>query len=336
MFFFFFLYVCVNGEFDYTEYGESAEYSNYLNQATAIRQEVFTTRNYDRYLVPIFGQIPSNYTMSQTERLNVHFMLYYCKLFNLDAESQIFSAEVELKTTWRDPRLVWNPSRFGGVAVIYISPDLLWIPDAQIGNAKVLDPVNGNTMPVAQLHSNGMVFMTTVFYVETSCQINANKFPFDKQNCTLSILSLGLDQKYISLGVEVDRGPKTLGGNGEWVIVDAIPMRYESVSLSANLEVTGFFILINRVPNFYVYVIALPCFILTMLSIVGMFWSPNIKKEQLTKLSIGLTSLVSMTVLLDMLARAIPKTQVFPLLAQVSLGQFGTNLAPNGSFCPSW
>ncbi|CAJ0933858.1 unnamed protein product, partial [Mesorhabditis belari] len=48
--------------------------------------------------------------------------------------------------------------------------------------------------------------------------------------------------------------------------------------------------------------------------LVGMFWSPNIRKEQLTKLSIGLTSLVSMTVLLDLLSTAIPKTRVFPLL----------------------
>ncbi|CAJ0933613.1 unnamed protein product, partial [Mesorhabditis belari] len=71
---------------------------------------------------------------------------------------------------------------------------------------------------------------------------------------------------------------------------------------------------IRRVPNFYVYVIATPCFILTTLSIVGMFWTPNIKKEQLVKLTIGLTSLVSMTVLLDMLSSAIPKTSVFPLL----------------------
>ncbi|CAJ0949842.1 unnamed protein product, partial [Mesorhabditis belari] len=45
-----------------------------------------------------------------------------------------------------------------------------------------------------------------------------------------------------------------------------------------------------------------------------MFWTPNIKKEQLVKLTIGLTSLVSMTVLLQMLSDAIPKTSVFPLL----------------------
>ncbi|CAJ0566934.1 unnamed protein product, partial [Mesorhabditis spiculigera] len=45
-----------------------------------------------------------------------------------------------------------------------------------------------------------------------------------------------------------------------------------------------------------------------------MFWTPNFKADQLTKLGIGLTSLVSMTVLLDMLADAIPKTDDFPLL----------------------
>ncbi|CAJ0924563.1 unnamed protein product, partial [Mesorhabditis belari] len=85
-------------------------------------------------------------------------------------------------------------------------------------------------------------------------------------------------------------------------------------TVQAGVQMVAYLLNIRRVPNFYVYVIALPFFILTGLSIVGMFWTPNIKKEQLVKLTIGLTSLVSMTVLLEMLSDAIPKTSVFPLL----------------------
>ncbi|CAJ0956012.1 unnamed protein product, partial [Mesorhabditis belari] len=99
-------------------------------------------------------------------------------------------------------------------------------------------------------------------------------------------------------------------GNGEWDVTNVSTLNI----VEAGMEVTFYLLNIRRVPNFYVYVIALPCFILTALSVVGMFWTRNIKKEQLVKLSIGLTSLVSMTVLLEMLSDSIPKTSVFPLL----------------------
>lgn len=62
-----------------------------------------------------------------------------------------------------------------------------------------------------------------------------------------------------------------------------IDKKFEYEKKSGEKLQFGFNIHIKRVPNYYVYVIALPCFILTTLSIIGMFWTPNIKKEQLVK-----------------------------------------------------
>ncbi|CAJ0946905.1 unnamed protein product, partial [Mesorhabditis belari] len=229
-----------------------------------------------------------------------------------DTENQIFSATLEVRMNWRDPRLAWNSTKFGGVKSVFVTSDVLWIPDTRFGNVKTLDTVNGMSMSIAHIFSNGTVFITTAYYAESTCGIKASTFPFDKQNCSLAILSLGLESKYISYGIGIENESTVTTGNGEWLITGALPKTYPQIY--TNMDIVGFLIMIKRVPNFYVYVIALPCFILTMISIIGMFWSPNIKKEQLVKLSIGLTSLVSMTVLLDMLASEIPKTQVFPLL----------------------
>ncbi|CAJ0947873.1 unnamed protein product, partial [Mesorhabditis belari] len=136
-------------------------------------------------------------------------------------------------------------------------------------------------------------------------------FPFDKQSCRLLILSLAFESRFMTMnGSTYQLGPSQMHGNGEW---DVTGIETAS-SVSRDVEIFGFYIYVKRVPNYYVYVIALPCFILTMLSIIGMFWTPNHKEEQLVKLSIGLTSLVSMTLLLDMLSTAIPKTAAFPLL----------------------
>ncbi|CAJ0932714.1 unnamed protein product, partial [Mesorhabditis belari] len=153
--------------------------------------------------------------------------------------------------------------------------------------------------------------MPTVFYVESSCVITVNVFPFDTQTCNVPIMSFvyGGDD-VVTTGVVGDKAIMVSPGNGEWEVtnVTTLDTGFDT------MQVFYFEIHLKRVPNFYIYVIALPCFLLTLLSIIGMFWSPNVRKEQLTKLSIGLTSMVSMTVLLDMLATAIPKTAVFPLL----------------------
>ncbi|CAJ0573954.1 unnamed protein product, partial [Mesorhabditis spiculigera] len=102
--------------------------------------------------------------------------------------------------------------------------------------------------------------------------------------------------------------------NGEWQCENIIPDIEVWGGANMKMDVIIYNYILQRVPHFYIYVIALPCLILTTLSIIGMFWRPNQKEEQIAKLGIGLTSLVSMTVLLQMVADAIPRTQDFPLL----------------------
>ncbi|CAJ0932982.1 unnamed protein product, partial [Mesorhabditis belari] len=178
---------------------------------------------------------------------------------------------------------------------------------------KTLDIEHPDSVRAVSISNNGTVTMPTVFYVESSCVITVNVFPFDTQKCNVPIMSFvyGGDD-VVTTGVVGDKAIMVSPGNGEWEVtnVTTLDTGFDT------MQVFYFEIHLKRVPNFYIYVIALPCFILTLLSIIGMFWSPNVRKEQLTKLSIGLTSMVSMTVLLDMLATAIPKTAVFPLLGE--------------------
>ncbi|CAJ0954028.1 unnamed protein product, partial [Mesorhabditis belari] len=67
--------------------------------------------------------------------LDVIFDLYYLKLISLDAERQLLSLCLQLKTFWQDPRLSWNMTEFSGLDDIFVAADVLWIPDTQVGNA---------------------------------------------------------------------------------------------------------------------------------------------------------------------------------------------------------
>ncbi|CAJ0951068.1 unnamed protein product, partial [Mesorhabditis belari] len=301
----------ITAQLDYTEHGDSEEYSDYMNQATKLYDELFTTRNYNKYLSPVYVPMPENFTESPIPRLRVNMVLRYVKMFNLDAEGQILSLCLQFVMDWRDPRLAWNETKFGGIPYLFSTPDILWTPDQQFGNVKSLDTAHPVTAISVKIYSNGTVVLPLVFYAELACPLEVSTFPFDQQDCPIPLGSLSYEVKFSYMTGSVNNMNVANPGNGEWLVTN-ITIAPFNVDTPTQTICPVFHI--KRVPNFYVYVIALPCFITTLLAIVGMFWTPVVKSEQLVKLSIGLTSLVSMTVLLDMLAAAIPKTSVFPLL----------------------
>ncbi|CAJ0584542.1 unnamed protein product, partial [Mesorhabditis spiculigera] len=103
-------------------------------------------------------------------------------------------------------------------------------------------------------------------------------------------------------------------GNSEWKVEN---MTKEIIFINDSFykfDQANFHFHLRRQPHFYIYVIVVPSSILSILSIIGMFVGPNDRQDQLTKLTIGLTSLMSITVLLDIVTSSIPKSQTFPLL----------------------
>ncbi|CAJ0945066.1 unnamed protein product, partial [Mesorhabditis belari] len=263
-----------------------------------------------------FDYTTTGHPDSNVARLNVEMALRYLKVFGLDAESQILSFFCEFEMSWTDPRLSWNPEHFNDTKFIFVTADLIWTPDNQIGNTKSLDTLHPDSMKTITLSSNGTVHLPMVYFIEVACVVEISRFPFDNQTCPIPVATMALDLngQYSSMTGRIQNvNVFNSLGNGEWDVIGVamVPYQFLTETVHTLLLPTIF---LKRVPNYYVYVIALPGFILTMLGIFGMFWTPHIRKEQLTKLSIGLTTLVSMTVLLDMLSTAIPKTSVFPLL----------------------
>ncbi|CAJ0947323.1 unnamed protein product, partial [Mesorhabditis belari] len=291
---------------DLTKFGETEAYSNFINQTQLIYDEIFTNRRYNHLLSPIFHQAPND-----TAPFEVYYSMFFFKMFLLDAESQMLGIDFELKETWKDARLAWDPEEYGGVNKLFVNVDSVWVPDNQVANVKSLDAVHPSTSREVEISHDGTVLMPTVYYAEISCAINVRIFPFDKQSCRIPILSFSYGVRQVTTNGSVDKVLSlTTAGNGEWEVTGITTNSF----IYGPGNIFNYVIGLKRVPHYYVYVIAFPCFILTTISTVGTFWSPNYNKEQLTKLSIGLTSLISMTVLLDLLSNSIPKTRVFPLL----------------------
>lgn len=67
---------------------------------------------------------------------------------------------------------------------------------------------------------------------------------------------------------------------------------------------------------FYITVIVVPIFLISVLSILGIFTPGSHEGPRSEKVSLGLGSLLAMTVLLGIVAGAMPKSNSIPLLGE--------------------
>ncbi|CAJ0947231.1 unnamed protein product, partial [Mesorhabditis belari] len=284
--FFLVVLILVNG-IDYGFY-KSEKFLNYSANVDKLYDELINRRKYNKELAPIYEETDENLSFvssidNSSTALEVYFVVEYIQIFDLNAQSQLISACMQLRATWFDYR-------------------------------KTLDDIMPSAAKTLKITSDGTVLMATPYYFEVSCEIDITTFPFDNQTCLLPILSYAYDSTVIKSNGTINQ--ETVGealsgiGNGEWECTGISESSYQF----ADQQIFQLSLQLKRIPNYYVYVIAFPCFIITLLSVFGMFWTQSLQEEQLAKLGIGLTSLVSMTVLLDLLSTSIPKTAVFPLL----------------------
>ena len=104
--------------------------------------------------------------------------------------------------------------------------------------------------------------------------------------------------------------------NSEWTLVKLHAQRnveYYSCCAEPYPDVT-YTIQMKRKPLFYVFNMILPCFLITLVALLG-FYIPNDSGE---KVSMGITTLLSMTVFLMLVAENMPPTSdVLPLIGEI-------------------
>ena len=114
------------------------------------------------------------------------------QIVTIDEKQQIMTSSFFLSQEWNDPRLTWTPnSTNDNTTVVMIPVKSLWIPDTMVVNSA---DANGY-LPVtdysyASIQYDGEVYMILpALTVKTRCNLNAQKFPFDKQMCSINLTS---------------------------------------------------------------------------------------------------------------------------------------------------
>ncbi|XP_014674123.1 PREDICTED: ligand-gated ion channel 4-like, partial [Priapulus caudatus] len=162
-------------------------------------------------------------------------------------------------------------------------------------------------------HDGNVTWLAAAIF-RSSCRINVRYFPFDEQNCMLQFASWTYDGFQMDLIKNSDEADlSNYVANGEWKLISLKEERkvmYYSCCSEPYPHVT-YTIQLRRRPLYYVFNLVLPCVLITAVALLG-FYMPSDSGEKVT---LGITTLLSMTVFLMLVAESMPPTsEEIPLI----------------------
>uniref|UniRef100_A0A915A7R1 Uncharacterized protein n=1 Tax=Parascaris univalens TaxID=6257 RepID=A0A915A7R1_PARUN len=161
--------------------------------------------------------------------------------------------------------------------------------------------------------------------VDVRCPMDVRQFPFDQQICELQFGSWGFQTHQLKYRVKETFIPKH-NGNSEWEIISFTTRKrtatYESSmgDVQNEYEEVFYTLVLRRKPLYYVVVILIPTYLIVSVSIIGLFIAHSADGEREEKVSFGLTTLLTMAVVLDMVTGQMPRSSAgLPLLGRYVL-----------------
>lgn len=279
--------------------------------------------NYDKSVRP---------SKNASESLNVTFGLALTQLIDVDERNQILTTNCWLNQMWIDNNLQWNQSDFGGIQVIRIPAEKVWKPDIILyNNADSQYNIALLSTNIIVSSDGNLTWLSSAIF-KSSCQIDVEYFPFDEQRCKLKFSSWTYDGFQLNLIIQTEAGDlSNYVANGEWDLIDMVVKRnvvYYSCCKEPYPDVT-ITIIFRRRPLFYVFNLVLPCVLITGIALMS-FYMPSDSGEKVT---LGITTLLSMTVFLMVIGESMPPTsEKLPLIGiyygvTITLVTFATGLA---------
>ncbi|XP_067650430.1 acetylcholine receptor subunit alpha-1-B-like [Haliotis asinina] len=265
-------------------------------------------RNYDKRVEP-FGP---------NTTLDVRMDLTLVQISDVDEKKQVLTTNCWIYLTWIDAALAWQPGKYKNVTNIRIPADSIWTPDLRLRNsAEVNNQISSSGQNNAILESSGTVSVSYQVILKTWCQIYVASFPMDQQHCVMIFETWTYrgDQLNISNG---ERGQASLFEyipNGEWELTSFLKYRqtFQYPCCPEPYFTLKYILTLKRWPQFFLMYLMMPCLIITLVALLGLL-VPNESGE---KISIGITSLLSMIALLLVITTWLPSTSsAIPLLGR--------------------
>ncbi|BHF69032.1 hypothetical protein SprV_0301207300 [Sparganum proliferum] len=273
--------------------------------------------------------------------LQIEYGLQLIQVLDIDENKQILRSNCWSMYRWNDSLLQWDPSEYGNVTEIRLFPQLIWTPDIQLYNFADERTVEHRIARVV-VQSTGETLWVPQALFKSACQVGITFFPFDTQICTLEFGSWTYDVSQMDISWwKPDKMTAPMPyvdfsdyvPSNEWrtygELEKDIPhenrtkqikslKRYRERNQTSGGKVTlkkypvlCYRIRLIRNPSFYVFILVIPCILLSSLTIV-IFWLPP---ESPAKMMLGMNIFVAFFLLLLLLADLTPNAvKEFPLI----------------------
>lgn len=294
--------------------------------------------NYNRLIRPV---------ENNTEKLTVHLGLKLSQLIDVDLKNQVMTTNIWLEQKWVDYKMKWNPADYGGVEMLYVPSQHIWLPDIVLFN-NADGKYEVTLMTKARLNYTGEIEWKPPAIYKSSCKINVEWFPFDEQSCDMkfgswtydgyqvdlkhvdqvkgsNVVDVGIDLKEFYLSVEWDILAVPAFRNEEYYtsqaeqqegLEDHEPNDDGSEYKGKLLTDITFFMTLRRKTLFYTVNLIIPCVGISFLTVL-VFYLPSDSGEKVT---LCISILLSLTVFFLLLAEIIPPTSLaVPLLGKYLL-----------------
>ncbi|KAH3755061.1 hypothetical protein DPMN_189744 [Dreissena polymorpha] len=249
-----------------------------------------------------------------SQSVNTTYGVALAQIIDVDEKNQIITTNCWLNQNWLDPKLRWEPHKYGNITVIGVPFTDVWRPDVVLYNnadsTSTLTSVSSNVI----IKYDGNVTWLSMSIFRSSCTIDVKYFPYDVQNCTMRFASwsFGIDQ--LNILSHSDEGDiSNYVPSSEWALVQYRPRRQlEKFSCCPDLvPFMKYDIVIKRRPLFYLFNMVMPCVLITLVALLGFYMPP----ESGEKVSMGITTLLSIVVFLMIVSESLPPTSdVVPLI----------------------
>ncbi|GMS83316.1 hypothetical protein PENTCL1PPCAC_5491, partial [Pristionchus entomophagus] len=233
--------------------------------------------------------------------------LQYARLIRVIEPELQHQNLVGVLLSWQDPRLQWNPSLYGGIDHIFVNRFTVWMPDSQSSIAS-----NDQSLNIG-LNASGFMNTFIVFSAHFSCEFDVYRFPFDTQHCYYCFVISNYNEKdELRFNAKYAARPQ-IYDTSEWALKLHGTHYIESVDSDFNAGVLYYNITFSRRPQFWVGLIITPTFLIGSLIIIGLFFGSG---EDLVNnaVGLGLTTMMSMMVIVGILANSFAKSRYIPVL----------------------
>uniref|UniRef100_A0A914WMC4 Uncharacterized protein n=1 Tax=Plectus sambesii TaxID=2011161 RepID=A0A914WMC4_9BILA len=274
-----------------------------------LKQALFA--GYDKEVRPV---------KEQSTKINITVVTEIDTILSLNEQDEFIDLIIWTSLTWTDEFLRWNVSDFGNCTFIRTLASNVWQPDVVYLNALDNIPIVSDDIKYVSIDHMGNVNVWHATHSSLRCEMDITQFPFDTQACDIvvGLWSYESNTTLLTLGEKRLNVPTVHMGSSEFETIsyhgEANPRPCGALTNESYTELY-YTLILKRRPEYYIFVLILPSFLLTSLCIIGIFTPNSHDGERHEKMTLGLTTLLSMAMILNITADAMPKSaKGLPLL----------------------